>query len=115
MLSCHVCAGVYFPVMNVLKSGIVPEEHRATIYNLYRIPVNAIVLFSLVKNDPTQTASMAQNASALTFAALLQLYLRDCRVNNTNADDDDDDTAAGMSLKPLLLLNQDSATSENQD
>jgi MFS family permease len=35
--------GVYFPSMGVVKSKYVPEEVRATIYNIFRIPLNIIV------------------------------------------------------------------------
>merc|ERR1719476_442402 len=38
------CCGVYFPSIGVLKSDIVPEQVRGTMYNLYRVPLNAIVV-----------------------------------------------------------------------
>lgn len=44
----EVCVGVYFPTMGTMKSIIVPENKRTTIYNLYRIPLNFIVLISLL-------------------------------------------------------------------
>lgn len=44
------CVGIYFPAMGTLKSVIVPEEYRATIYNLFRVPMNGIVLVLLVSN-----------------------------------------------------------------
>merc|ERR1719183_1051684 len=37
------CVGIYFPVVGTLKSEVVPEHCRATVYNLYRVPLNAIV------------------------------------------------------------------------
>eukprot|EP00929_Paragymnodinium_shiwhaense_P003193 TRINITY_DN10361_c0_g1_i1.p1 TRINITY_DN10361_c0_g1~~TRINITY_DN10361_c0_g1_i1.p1 ORF type:complete len:470 (-),score=114.48 TRINITY_DN10361_c0_g1_i1:287-1696(-) len=42
------CVGLYFPMMGSLKGQIVPEDLRSTIYNLYRIPLNAIVVATLV-------------------------------------------------------------------
>merc|ERR1719145_411502 len=38
------CVGLYFPSIGVLKSEIVPEEVRGTMYNIYRIPLNGIVV-----------------------------------------------------------------------
>lgn len=49
------CVGVYFPTIGMAKSSVVPESTRTTIYNLYRVPLNAVVIalllgnFSLVK------------------------------------------------------------------
>lgn len=44
------CVGVYFPAICTLKSEVVPESHRATIYNLFRAPMNLIVLGVLLVN-----------------------------------------------------------------
>ena len=40
----EICVGLYFPMMGTLKGQIVPEESRAGIYNLYRLPLNVIVV-----------------------------------------------------------------------
>lgn len=42
--------GVYFPSICTLKSEAVPECHRSTIYNLFRMPMNAIVVVVLLMN-----------------------------------------------------------------
>mmetsp|Transcript_96046 Transcript_96046/g.220189 ORF Transcript_96046/g.220189 Transcript_96046/m.220189 type:complete len:460 (+) Transcript_96046:73-1452(+) len=47
-LAFEACVGMYFPMMGTLKGCVVPEEARATIYNIYRIPLNAIVVSVLV-------------------------------------------------------------------
>jgi MFS family permease len=36
--------GVYFPCQGVLRSRYIPEESRASVMNIYRIPLNAFVL-----------------------------------------------------------------------
>jgi len=46
----EVCVGLYFPSMGTLKSKNVPDENRSTIYNIFRVPLNAIVLVVLL-ND----------------------------------------------------------------
>mmetsp|Transcript_27467 Transcript_27467/g.60113 ORF Transcript_27467/g.60113 Transcript_27467/m.60113 type:complete len:504 (+) Transcript_27467:59-1570(+) len=44
------CVGVYFPAVGILKSEVVPENVRTTVYNLYRIPLNAVVVGLLLSN-----------------------------------------------------------------
>jgi Sugar-tranasporters, 12 TM len=54
----EMCVGMYFPVMGPVKGAIVPKDKdkRAAMYNLYRIPLNFIVLFSLFTDlTPTQS------------------------------------------------------------
>merc|ERR1740123_1768755 len=38
------CVGVLFPTIGVLKSDVVPERVRGTMYNFYRLPLNGIVV-----------------------------------------------------------------------
>merc|ERR1712061_569934 len=44
------CVGIYFPAMGTLKSQVVPEESRAGVYNIYRVPLNFIVCILLLTN-----------------------------------------------------------------
>merc|ERR1719382_1224232 len=48
--------GIYWPAIGTVKSQIVPEEARATIYNIFRIPLNAVVLAVLLNHMETATA-----------------------------------------------------------
>jgi len=75
----EVCVGMYFPIMGTMKGGIVPEDKRAAIYNLYRIPLNLIVVISLLTHLEAQTASML-NATMLAIATVLQIILSNQRV-----------------------------------
>lgn len=43
----EVVVGIYWPSMGGIKAQHVPEEVRATIYNIFRIPLNLIVLLVL--------------------------------------------------------------------
>ena len=52
----EACVGMYWPSIGTVKSQIVPEESRATIYNIYRVPLNAIVLGVLLNHISTLTA-----------------------------------------------------------
>lgn len=70
----EVCVGMYFPIMGTMKGGIVPEDKRAAIYNLYRIPLNFIVLFSLL-TDLAPRTSFLLNMIMLSTATGLQAIL----------------------------------------
>jgi MFS family permease len=52
----EMCVGIYFPAMGSLKSEIVPEEARAGVYNMYRVPLNAVVVGLLLTNLSTRQA-----------------------------------------------------------
>lgn len=52
----EIAVGLYFPAMGTLKSKVVPEECRTTIYNIYRIPLNIVVVLGLYfKANPSDT------------------------------------------------------------
>jgi len=68
------CVGIYFPAMGTVKSQIVPEEARATIYNIFRIPLNAIVLAVLLNHMETATAFFCCGVLlAAAFASMVLL------------------------------------------
>merc|ERR1719235_1829327 len=52
------CVGLYFPAVGSLKSEVVPEEARASIYNCYRIPLN-IVVVSIILTDLSLKSAFA--------------------------------------------------------
>ena len=58
--------------MGTVKAAIVPEDQRATIYNVFRLPMNAIVLVNLLCNL-TYNVSFAANASMLLVASVSQI------------------------------------------
>merc|ERR1719203_730090 len=61
------CVGVYFPSVGVLKSDIVPEQVRGTMYNLYRVPLNAIVV-CLLLTDISMATCFRLNAILVLVA-----------------------------------------------
>jgi len=44
------CCGIYFPSVGMLKSTVVPENVRGTVYNIYRVPLNAVVVILLLSD-----------------------------------------------------------------
>merc|ERR1719171_24670 len=66
------CVGVYFPSICTIKSQCVPESHRATIYNIFRAPMNAIVVSVLLVN-PDLMPTFKLLFHMLTAAGLLMI------------------------------------------
>lgn len=49
--------GLYFPSIGVLRSQLIPESHRATVTNWFRVPMNMITCATLLAvNHPTVAA-----------------------------------------------------------
>jgi len=74
-LAFEMCVGLYFPTIGTLKGDIVPEDMRSTIYNLYRLPLNVIVLMPLLLNFSISTTFMVTTSIlgvAVTAAFLLK-------------------------------------------
>ncbi len=55
--------------MGTVRSQVVPEETRATIYNIFRVPLNAIVLGVLLNQMSTLTAFTC--CSGMLFVAFV--------------------------------------------
>eukprot|EP00928_Gymnodinium_smaydae_P042322 TRINITY_DN28513_c0_g1_i1.p1 TRINITY_DN28513_c0_g1~~TRINITY_DN28513_c0_g1_i1.p1 ORF type:complete len:544 (+),score=107.31 TRINITY_DN28513_c0_g1_i1:223-1632(+) len=70
----ELSVGIYFPLMGTLKSQIVPESARATIYNLYRVPMNFMVLLMLgTKSGPRSSFALTSAMLAAGLAAMGRL------------------------------------------
>jgi len=50
MLLFEGCIGAYYPAMSTAKGNIVPEDQRAAIYSVFRLPMNLVVLINLCSN-----------------------------------------------------------------
>lgn len=66
----EVCVGVFWPSMMKLRSGYVPEEQRATIINVFRIPLNAFVCIVLYNVEAFPVWGMFGLCSVLMCVAL---------------------------------------------
>merc|ERR1719183_2577827 len=74
-LAFEACVGLYFPMMGTLKGDIVPEDVRSTIYNIYRLPLNVIVLMPLLLNFSIST-TFAVTTSILIVAVAAAFALK---------------------------------------
>jgi Na+/melibiose symporter-like transporter len=93
MLLFEMCVGLYFPLISMMKSTIVPEQHRSTMYNIFRVPLNAIVLFVLLNNFNVETTFMLC-VFLLLVAFVLQLTLIKTIQSNKMLAATDDETVS---------------------
>jgi hypothetical protein len=73
-LTFEACVGLYFPMIGTLKGDIVPENVRTTIYNIYRLPVNLIVLLPLLMDYRIST-TFTVTTTILSIAAVSAFFL----------------------------------------
>jgi len=66
-LAFEACVGAYFPCVSTVKSAVVPEEARAGVYNVYRVPLNLCVVLLLLA-DLELKESFALCSGLLVFA-----------------------------------------------
>ncbi len=71
----EMCIDVYFPSMGTMKWMILTKNKRATIFNLFRVPLNFIALFSLL-TDLTPKVLFILWGSMMIFATILQMKLK---------------------------------------
>jgi len=71
----ELCVGFYIPVMASVKSSFIEEAHRGAIYNIFRIPLNAIVV-SILLSGMSVTWSFGVSSCLLALAAVIQYYRR---------------------------------------
>lgn len=67
-------AGFYWPAMATVKGQVVPEQCRANVYNLYRVPLNAIVVGVLIKGPSLQTSFIVTSV-LLVVAFCLSIFV----------------------------------------
>lgn len=63
-----------YPAMGTVKGAIVPEDQRAAIYNVFRLPLNLFMLAFLVGDFSTES-SFTANAALLMVTCMLQIRL----------------------------------------
>lgn len=71
------CVGLYFPAIGTLRSKYVPDSHKGSIINIFRLPLNLIVISTnlCIQRLGIQGA-LQLSAAILLLACLAQLQLR---------------------------------------
>lgn len=65
------CVGIYFPTIGNLRSLFIPDQYKAMIINIYRIPLNGLVIFLLITIPKTSHIQLFQICIILFFVAQL--------------------------------------------
>eukprot|EP00742_Colponemidia_sp_Colp-10_P000612 GILJ01000670.1.p1 GENE.GILJ01000670.1~~GILJ01000670.1.p1 ORF type:complete len:467 (-),score=77.70 GILJ01000670.1:169-1533(-) len=80
----EVCCGLYFPAMGTIRSRVLPEDVRSTLMNIFRVPLNLIVVLML-KNIETFTHKQVFSLCTvlLVVALVLQQRLIDTLIGRT--------------------------------
>jgi MFS family permease/cbb3-type cytochrome oxidase subunit 3 len=82
----ETCCGIFFPTLGCIKSQIIPEEVRSSVMNLFRVPMNAIVVIVLLLiSHLTQEAQFIICAvlCALSFALSFNIYRKETGATTT--------------------------------
>lgn len=77
--------GVYMPLFASIKARYVPEEVRASVYTIFRIPLNTIVVIVLLVNlslGSTFMLCVLLLSAALACALTLRVTIRHREVNS---------------------------------
>lgn len=106
-LAFEMCVGLYFPLMSMMKSSVVPEQHRSTLYNIFRIPLNAIVLVVLLNNFDVETTFMLCVALLVVGGALQLVLSRRLDAEIKAKSIDPSQIEEQMSLQPSSDLGED--------
>mmetsp|Transcript_22665 Transcript_22665/g.56735 ORF Transcript_22665/g.56735 Transcript_22665/m.56735 type:complete len:468 (-) Transcript_22665:266-1669(-) len=101
----EVVCGVYFPSMGMIKSNFVAEEVRATVYNIFRIPLNIIVVsvLSNIGAMSDDTIFTACGILLLAAAGLQHLFLEMAKRDETR----DSMGPAAAATEELSHLNEE--------
>ncbi|KAI9202146.1 uncharacterized protein BJ171DRAFT_426770 [Polychytrium aggregatum] len=66
----ELCCGIYYPTLGTIRSKVIPEEIRATVMNIFRVPLNLIVVVTLLKvKDISQSLLFVLCAASVIVAA----------------------------------------------
>jgi len=73
----EVCVGMYWPLMWEMKAKVIPEDVRATVLNLFRVPLNLYVVTIMLLRGTylTQTHVIYVACGALALAAAVQAFV----------------------------------------
>lgn len=65
------CVGLYFPSIGAQRAQHIPNEARTTIMSIFRIPLNLIVVLTLLNVSQLSTVKISLYSSGLLVAATL--------------------------------------------
>ncbi|KAF8348505.1 hypothetical protein F5887DRAFT_588509 [Amanita rubescens] len=75
----EACVGMYYPVQGMLRSVLIPDEHRATISSLFRIPLNIFVVVSLLTGVTSARQVVLVACSAVLGFSSIIMFMNSMR------------------------------------
>lgn len=60
----EICCGIYYPASATMRGQIIPENLRASVTNVFRVPLNLMVIVMLIKvreRDPRERAFFVES------------------------------------------------------
>lgn len=67
----ELCVGAYWPAMGMQRSKYIPDQIRSTVMNIFRVPLNLIVIISLLNIGSLSVSTTFSLCSFLHLGALL--------------------------------------------
>lgn len=96
----EICVGVFWPGMGTMRSKYVPEEGRATIMNLFRVPLNFLVCLILVyQGDLPVSYCFAFCVAFHVLCAFLQVVMLATIERDAMRNSGDDDVEYNLEAK----------------
>ena len=72
----EACCGIYWPALGTMRSRYIPEEVRASVMNIFRLPLNLLVVSVLSKiSEMEETSAYLLVGGFLCCGALVQVVL----------------------------------------
>ncbi|TPX36504.1 hypothetical protein SmJEL517_g01338 [Synchytrium microbalum] len=109
--SFELCCGLYFPTLGTLRGKLIPEEIRATVMNVFRVPLNLIVVVVLLKVDSLPKSTLFTVCSILMGVA----FYFASKVNSNGGKDVPSGTDQNSSLTAIAASWGNSATAYPTD
>lgn len=81
-LAFEIVVGLFWPSIGTLRSQFIPEENRATITNIFRIPLNAIVCVILAMQGYLDVSSVFVVCALLHVCAVFAAAALETAVKN---------------------------------
>jgi hypothetical protein len=93
-LGFEVIIGVFWPSIALMRSRVIPEDIRTLVLNLFRVPLNIIVVLVLYNAD------YLEETSIFTYASVMMLLAGACQLKLSGLFNDRDlDVSKDVSLQ----------------
>jgi hypothetical protein len=71
----EIACGVYFPSAGTLRGKVIPERSRSAVMNLFRLPLNGLVVAVLLNIENLSTFALFSMIVAWLLAGLVALHI----------------------------------------